>query len=141
MSTYLPSLHNKVVATMKLWPYPPVQINIWLSNSNISMIKKTQILICKNISERQCHNLTKKQTCSSISESFLLVKKCFLSHVRALDGQCSPKLSPSDREQASNRNSVKAPSGSSLKRLRSSCVVIRMDDVDIHQASFHHQLI
>ncbi|KAI3357528.1 hypothetical protein L3Q82_015945, partial [Scortum barcoo] len=47
----------------------------------------------------------------------------------AQDGQSSPKLSPSDKEQASTRNSVSAPPGSSLKRLRSSCVVIRMDDV------------
>ncbi|XP_070825607.1 bridge-like lipid transfer protein family member 3A [Chaetodon trifascialis] len=51
------------------------------------------------------------------------------------DGQSSPKMSPSDTEQASSRNSGKAPSGSSLKRLRSSCVVVRMDDVDIHQVS------
>ncbi|XP_038578015.1 UHRF1-binding protein 1 [Micropterus salmoides] len=51
------------------------------------------------------------------------------------DGQSSPKSSPPDTEQASNRNSVKAALGSSLKRLRSSCVVIRMDDVDIHQVS------
>ncbi|XP_076596977.1 bridge-like lipid transfer protein family member 3A [Chaetodon auriga] len=51
------------------------------------------------------------------------------------DGQSSPKLSPSDTEQASSRNTGKAPSGSSLKRLRSSCVVVRMDDVDIHQVS------
>ncbi|XP_037630079.1 UHRF1-binding protein 1 isoform X1 [Sebastes umbrosus] len=53
----------------------------------------------------------------------------------AQDGQSSPKTSPSDTEQASSRNSVPAPSGSSLKRLRSSCVVVRMDDVDIHQVS------
>lgn len=58
-----------------------------------------------------------------------------------LDGQSSPKTSPSDTEQASNRNSVKAPPASSLKRLRSSCVVVRVDDMDIHQASFNHQLI
>ncbi|KAF1390227.1 hypothetical protein PFLUV_G00055890 [Perca fluviatilis] len=51
------------------------------------------------------------------------------------DGQSSPKSSPSDTEQASSRNSVTAPSRSSLKRLRSSCVVVRMDDVDIHQVS------
>ncbi|XP_031701332.1 UHRF1-binding protein 1 isoform X1 [Anarrhichthys ocellatus] len=51
------------------------------------------------------------------------------------DGQSSPKSSPSDSEQASSRNSGTAPSGSSLKRLRSSCVVVRMDDVDIHQVS------
>ncbi|KAG8002521.1 UHRF1-binding protein 1, partial [Nibea albiflora] len=42
------------------------------------------------------------------------------------DGQSSPKTSPSDTEQASNRNSVKAPPASSLKRLRSSCVVVRV---------------
>ncbi|XP_035512212.1 UHRF1-binding protein 1 [Morone saxatilis] len=51
------------------------------------------------------------------------------------DGQSSPKSSPPETEQASNRNSVKGPPGSSLKRLRSSCVVVRMDDVDIHQVS------
>uniref|UniRef100_A0A672YW34 UHRF1 binding protein 1 n=1 Tax=Sphaeramia orbicularis TaxID=375764 RepID=A0A672YW34_9TELE len=39
------------------------------------------------------------------------------------------------QEQTSSRNSVTAPPGSSLKRLRSNCVVIRMDDVDIHQVS------
>ncbi|XP_042347366.1 UHRF1-binding protein 1 [Plectropomus leopardus] len=53
----------------------------------------------------------------------------------AKDGQSSPKSSPSDTEQPSSRNSVTAPSGSSLKRLRSSCVVVRMDDVDIRQVS------
>uniref|UniRef100_A0A8C2WJY1 Bridge-like lipid transfer protein family member 3A n=1 Tax=Cyclopterus lumpus TaxID=8103 RepID=A0A8C2WJY1_CYCLU len=37
------------------------------------------------------------------------------------------------QEQASSRNS--APPGAALKRLRSSCVVVRMDDVDIHQVS------
>uniref|UniRef100_A0A8C4H7C5 Bridge-like lipid transfer protein family member 3A n=1 Tax=Dicentrarchus labrax TaxID=13489 RepID=A0A8C4H7C5_DICLA len=47
----------------------------------------------------------------------------------------SPKSSPPETEQASNRNSVRGPPGSSLKRLRSSCVVVRMDDVDIHQVS------
>ncbi|XP_034394026.1 UHRF1-binding protein 1 isoform X2 [Cyclopterus lumpus] len=51
----------------------------------------------------------------------------------AQDGQSSPKSSPSDTEQASSRNS--APPGAALKRLRSSCVVVRMDDVDIHQVS------
>ncbi|XP_067448898.1 bridge-like lipid transfer protein family member 3A isoform X1 [Thunnus thynnus] len=51
------------------------------------------------------------------------------------DGQSSPKSSTSDKEQTSSRNSLTAPSGSSLKRLRSSCVVVRMDDVDIHQVS------
>lgn len=111
-----------------------------LVNSNMFMIRKTQILICKKYSH-QCHDLTRKQTCSSLRESFLLVTKCFLSHARTLDGQSSPKSSPSDTEQASSRNSVTAPSRSSLKRLRSSCVVVRMDDVDIHQASFNDQLI
>ncbi|XP_070695434.1 bridge-like lipid transfer protein family member 3A [Pempheris klunzingeri] len=51
------------------------------------------------------------------------------------DGQSSPKSSPSDTEQASSRNSAKGPAGSSMKRLRSNCVVVRMDDVDIHQVS------
>ncbi|XP_069383521.1 bridge-like lipid transfer protein family member 3A isoform X1 [Paralichthys olivaceus] len=39
----------------------------------------------------------------------------------------------SDKEQTTARNT--APTGSSLKRLRSSCVIVRMDDVDIHQVS------
>ncbi|XP_047452545.1 UHRF1-binding protein 1 isoform X2 [Mugil cephalus] len=51
------------------------------------------------------------------------------------DERSSPKSNHSDKEQAARRNSVPAPPGSSLKRLRSSCVVIRMDDVDIHQVS------
>lgn len=105
------------------------------------MIRKTQTLICKYISEHQCHDLTRKQTPSSISDSFLLVTKCFLSHAHTLDGQSSPKMSPSDTEQAPSRNSATGPPGSSLKRLRSSCVVVRMDDVDIHQASFNDPLI
>ncbi|KAM3617323.1 uncharacterized protein V6R79_004834 [Siganus canaliculatus] len=42
---------------------------------------------------------------------------------------------PPDAELPSSGNSVRAPPGSSLKRLRSSCVVVRMDDVDIHQVS------
>ncbi|XP_029362976.1 UHRF1-binding protein 1 [Echeneis naucrates] len=53
----------------------------------------------------------------------------------AQDGQSSPKSTPSDKEQTPSRNSMTAPKGSSLKRLRSSCVVVRMDDVDIHQVS------
>ncbi|MEQ2157990.1 hypothetical protein GOODEAATRI_007527 [Goodea atripinnis] len=59
----------------------------------------------------------------------------------AKDGQTSPKMNPSDKEQATSRNSITASLNSILKRLRSSCVVIRMDDVDIHQASFYHKLI
>ncbi|XP_068603871.1 bridge-like lipid transfer protein family member 3A [Brachionichthys hirsutus] len=50
----------------------------------------------------------------------------------ARDGQSSPKSNPSHAEQASRRNSVK---GSSLKRLRSSCLVVRVDDVNVHQVS------
>ncbi|KAM9855621.1 bridge-like lipid transfer protein family member 3A [Aulostomus maculatus] len=46
------------------------------------------------------------------------------------DGQTSPKPSVSGKEPESSRKS-----GTALKRLRSSCVVIRMDDVDIHQVS------
>ncbi|XP_012721358.2 UHRF1-binding protein 1 [Fundulus heteroclitus] len=53
----------------------------------------------------------------------------------AKDGQTSPKMTPSDKEQAAGRNSITASLNSILKRLRSSCVVIRMDDVDIHQVS------
>uniref|UniRef100_A0A3Q2P7B7 Bridge-like lipid transfer protein family member 3A n=1 Tax=Fundulus heteroclitus TaxID=8078 RepID=A0A3Q2P7B7_FUNHE len=53
----------------------------------------------------------------------------------AKDGQTSPKMTPSDKEQAASRNSITASLNSILKRLRSSCVVIRMDDVDIHQVS------
>ncbi|XP_030589071.1 UHRF1-binding protein 1 isoform X2 [Archocentrus centrarchus] len=48
------------------------------------------------------------------------------------DGQPSPKSNSSEKEQAASKSS--AASGS-LKKLRSSCVVIRMDDVDIHQVS------
>uniref|UniRef100_A0A3Q3WE26 Uncharacterized protein n=1 Tax=Mola mola TaxID=94237 RepID=A0A3Q3WE26_MOLML len=51
------------------------------------------------------------------------------------DGQSSPKSSPPDTEQTTCRNSAKPPSGSLLKRLRSSCMVVRMDDVDIRQVS------
>uniref|UniRef100_A0A3B5M1L5 Bridge-like lipid transfer protein family member 3A n=1 Tax=Xiphophorus couchianus TaxID=32473 RepID=A0A3B5M1L5_9TELE len=53
----------------------------------------------------------------------------------AKDGQTSPKTNPSDKQQAASRNSITASLNSILKRLRSSCVVIRMDDVDIHQVS------
>uniref|UniRef100_A0A665WEE7 UHRF1 binding protein 1 n=1 Tax=Echeneis naucrates TaxID=173247 RepID=A0A665WEE7_ECHNA len=53
----------------------------------------------------------------------------------AKDSPSSPKSTPSDKEQTPSRNSMTAPKGSSLKRLRSSCVVVRMDDVDIHQVS------
>ncbi|XP_029911208.1 UHRF1-binding protein 1 isoform X2 [Myripristis murdjan] len=49
------------------------------------------------------------------------------------DVQASPKSTPSDKEGASSRNS--AMPGTPLKRLRSSCVVVRMDDLDIHQVS------
>nr|XP_015823924.2 bridge-like lipid transfer protein family member 3A [Nothobranchius furzeri] len=53
----------------------------------------------------------------------------------AQNGQSSPKLNSSDKDQASKRCSATATLNPSLKRLRSSCVVIRMDDVDIHQVS------
>lgn len=62
----------------------------------------------------------------------------FFVHIYIWDGQSSPKSSCT--EQAARRNSVRAPAGSSLKRLRSSCMVIRMDDVDIRQARFNHHL-
>ncbi|KAF3860732.1 hypothetical protein F7725_000987 [Dissostichus mawsoni] len=44
------------------------------------------------------------------------------------DGQSSPKSGTSPSEQAAGRTCT-APSGSSLKRLRSCCVVVRVDDV------------
>ncbi|XP_055748048.1 bridge-like lipid transfer protein family member 3A [Salvelinus fontinalis] len=51
---------------------------------------------------------------------------------RAHDGQPSPP----DRDQSSRRNSIAPlPPGNPLKRLRSSCVVVRLDDLDIHQVS------
>ncbi|XP_038138689.1 UHRF1-binding protein 1 [Cyprinodon tularosa] len=53
----------------------------------------------------------------------------------AKDGQTSPKMNPSDKEPATSRNSITASLNSILKRLRSNCVVIRMDDLDIHQVS------
>ena len=50
-------------------------------------------------------------------------------------GQSSPKSVLREKEQPSRRSSASAPPGTPLKRLRSSCVVVRMDDLDIHQAS------
>uniref|UniRef100_A0A3Q3NIA3 Bridge-like lipid transfer protein family member 3A n=1 Tax=Mastacembelus armatus TaxID=205130 RepID=A0A3Q3NIA3_9TELE len=58
-----------------------------------------------------------------------------LCHVLTADGQSSSKSNSCDKEQSTGRTSVTASSGSSLKRLRSSCVVVRIDDVDIHQVS------
>ncbi|CAJ1084777.1 UHRF1-binding protein 1 isoform X2 [Xyrichtys novacula] len=51
------------------------------------------------------------------------------------DHHASPKSSPPNSESGSRRNSSAAPPGTSLKRLRSCCVVVRMDDVNIHQVS------
>ncbi|XP_068996527.1 bridge-like lipid transfer protein family member 3A [Embiotoca jacksoni] len=51
------------------------------------------------------------------------------------DGQSSPKSTSSRKERSTSSSSATGPPESSLKRLRSSCVVIRMDDVDIHQVS------
>ncbi|CAG04039.1 unnamed protein product, partial [Tetraodon nigroviridis] len=62
-----------------------------------------------------------------------ILRFLFFLHIYISDGQSSPKWSC--REQAASRNSVRAPAGSSMKRLRSSCMVIRMDDVDIRQVS------
>ncbi|XP_026055039.1 UHRF1-binding protein 1-like isoform X2 [Carassius auratus] len=51
------------------------------------------------------------------------------------DGESLPNLSP-ERSQTSRRTSAAVPSsGPPLKRLRSSCMVIRVDDLDIHQVS------
>ncbi|XP_077456851.1 bridge-like lipid transfer protein family member 3A [Stigmatopora argus] len=51
------------------------------------------------------------------------------------DGTTSPKPCPSDKDQAARNYSCTSPSVSTLKRLRSSCMVIQIDDVDIHQVS------
>ncbi|RVE70811.1 hypothetical protein OJAV_G00068180 [Oryzias javanicus] len=51
------------------------------------------------------------------------------------DGQSSSNSNNLSKEQKTSRNSGPASSEVSMKRLRSSCVVIRMDDVDIHQVS------
>ncbi|XP_054645481.1 bridge-like lipid transfer protein family member 3A isoform X2 [Dunckerocampus dactyliophorus] len=48
---------------------------------------------------------------------------------KAQDGVTSPKSRLSEKEQTARSQS------SSLKWLRSSCVVVRMDDIDIHQVS------
>ncbi|XP_059383250.1 bridge-like lipid transfer protein family member 3A isoform X2 [Carassius carassius] len=51
------------------------------------------------------------------------------------DGESLPNLSP-ERSQTSRRTSAAVPSsGPPLKRLRSSCMVIRVDDLEIHQVS------
>ncbi|XP_061699850.1 bridge-like lipid transfer protein family member 3A [Syngnathoides biaculeatus] len=49
------------------------------------------------------------------------------------DGATSPKSNLSDKEPAARNNCCISPSNVTLKRLRSSCMVVRMDDVDIHQ--------
>ncbi|XP_063064719.1 bridge-like lipid transfer protein family member 3A isoform X2 [Engraulis encrasicolus] len=60
---------------------------------------------------------------------------------KALDAEAVPKPSPPDREQASRRSSTAPgpgpapPPGTPLKRLRCSCIVLRVDDLDIHQVS------
>ncbi|KAM6982789.1 bridge-like lipid transfer protein family member 3A isoform 2-T2 [Tautogolabrus adspersus] len=51
------------------------------------------------------------------------------------DLQSSLKSSPPNTEGGSRKSSVAAPPGPPLKRLRSCCVVVRMDDVNIHQVS------
>ncbi|XP_016353151.1 UHRF1-binding protein 1-like isoform X1 [Sinocyclocheilus anshuiensis] len=51
------------------------------------------------------------------------------------DGESLSSFSP-ERSQTSRRTSAAAPSsGTPLKSLRSSCMVIRVDDLDIHQVS------
>ncbi|KAF7666995.1 hypothetical protein LDENG_00084380 [Lucifuga dentata] len=52
----------------------------------------------------------------------------------AEDGHASLKSNPCHKDQSSSKNSA-APSGTTMKRLRSSCVVVRIDDLDIHQVS------
>ncbi|KAM9830426.1 bridge-like lipid transfer protein family member 3A isoform X1 [Syngnathus typhle] len=51
------------------------------------------------------------------------------------DGTTSPKSNLSDKEQSARNNSGASPLSSTLKSLRSSCMVVRIDDVDIHQVS------
>uniref|UniRef100_A0A8C1UAQ3 UHRF1 binding protein 1 n=1 Tax=Cyprinus carpio TaxID=7962 RepID=A0A8C1UAQ3_CYPCA len=59
----------------------------------------------------------------------------FQKRMEDLDGESLSSFSP-ERTTSSRRTSAAAPSsGSSLKRLRSSCMVIRVDDLDIHQVS------
>ncbi|XP_068183786.1 bridge-like lipid transfer protein family member 3A isoform X2 [Antennarius striatus] len=52
----------------------------------------------------------------------------------APEGPSSPKWNASRPPQTSRRNS-RAASGSRVRRLRSSCVVVRMDDINVHQVS------
>ncbi|KAJ8395066.1 hypothetical protein AAFF_G00035220 [Aldrovandia affinis] len=59
---------------------------------------------------------------------------------RPHDGESTPKSSPPDRGQSSRRSSnapppAAGPQRTPWKRLRSSCVVVRLDDLDIHQVS------
>uniref|UniRef100_A0A671LDP6 UHRF1-binding protein 1-like n=1 Tax=Sinocyclocheilus anshuiensis TaxID=1608454 RepID=A0A671LDP6_9TELE len=59
----------------------------------------------------------------------------FQRRVEDLDGESLSSFSP-ERSQTSRRTSAAAPSsGTPLKSLRSSCMVIRVDDLDIHQVS------
>ncbi|XP_041654810.1 UHRF1-binding protein 1 isoform X2 [Cheilinus undulatus] len=51
------------------------------------------------------------------------------------DQHSSPKSSPPPTIIGSRRSSAASSSGPSLKRLRSCCFVVRMDDVNIHQVS------
>ncbi|KAJ8370433.1 hypothetical protein SKAU_G00104610 [Synaphobranchus kaupii] len=59
---------------------------------------------------------------------------------RAQEGESTPKSSPPDRGQTSRRSSnapppTSSPHRSPWKRLHSSVVVVRLDDLDIHQVS------
>ncbi|XP_035238139.1 UHRF1-binding protein 1 [Anguilla anguilla] len=59
---------------------------------------------------------------------------------RAQEGESTPKSSPPDRGQTSRRSSnapppTSSPQRSPWKRLHSSVVVVRLDDLDIHQVS------
>ncbi|XP_051913133.1 UHRF1-binding protein 1 [Hippocampus zosterae] len=54
---------------------------------------------------------------------------------RPRDGTTSPRSDLSDKEHSAKNNSSMSPSSAALKRLRSSCMVVRIDDVDIYQLS------
>ncbi|KAK6472101.1 UHRF1-binding protein 1-like isoform X1 [Huso huso] len=58
------------------------------------------------------------------------------SPTRTQDGGSTPKSSPPDRVQTPRRTSAALPPhGLPWKRLRSSCVLVRVDDLDIYQVS------
>uniref|UniRef100_A0A3Q2YS91 Bridge-like lipid transfer protein family member 3A n=1 Tax=Hippocampus comes TaxID=109280 RepID=A0A3Q2YS91_HIPCM len=64
------------------------------------------------------------------------VKRCPATY--SFVNQCSVTIVSSDlsdKEHSAKNNSSMSPSSAALKRLRSSCMVVRIDDVDIYQLS------